>query len=88
MTDTASGVVAGQTAGLDLRHRQHAPIEDRIRQAKAPAARSRFSATGSFTSLPASPTADARSGSASTHLELDLGEDARRGQAAVATMSA
>ncbi len=29
------GVVAGQLAGLELRHRQHARVEDRIRQAKA-----------------------------------------------------
>ena len=30
-----AGVVPGQLAGLDLRHRQHARVEDRIRQAKA-----------------------------------------------------
>ena len=35
LTDTAPGIVAGQIAGLELRHRQHARVEDRIRQAKA-----------------------------------------------------
>jgi Transposase DDE domain group 1 len=35
ITDTPAGVVPGQLAGLDLRHRQHARVEDRIRQAKA-----------------------------------------------------
>src|SRR5664279_3726105 len=30
-----AGVVPGQLAGLDLRHRQHARVEERIRQAKA-----------------------------------------------------
>lgn len=35
LTDTADGVVPGQLAGLELRHRQHARVEDRIRQAKA-----------------------------------------------------
>ena len=35
LTDTAAGVVPGQLAGLELRHRQHARVEDRIRQAKA-----------------------------------------------------
>lgn len=35
ITDTPVGVVAGQLAGLELRHRQHARVEDRIRQAKA-----------------------------------------------------
>ncbi len=35
ITDTGHGVVAGQLAGLELRHRQHARVEDRIRQAKA-----------------------------------------------------
>ena len=35
ITDTPHGVVPGQLAGLDLRHRQHARVEDRIRQAKA-----------------------------------------------------
>lgn len=35
LTDTGPGVVPGQIAGLELRHRQHARVEDRIRQAKA-----------------------------------------------------
>ncbi|KAA8969107.1 IS1380 family transposase, partial [Mycobacterium sp.] len=35
LTDTADGVIPGQLAGLELRHRQHARVEDRIRQAKA-----------------------------------------------------
>ncbi len=35
ITDTPPGVVDGQPAGLELRHRQHARVEDRIRQAKA-----------------------------------------------------
>ncbi len=35
ITDTAHGVVAGQLGGLELRHRQHARVEDRIRQLKA-----------------------------------------------------
>lgn len=35
LTDTPTGVVPGQAAGLELRHRQHARVEDRIRQAKA-----------------------------------------------------
>jgi len=35
ITDTPTGAVPGQLAGLDLRHRQHARVEDRIRQAKA-----------------------------------------------------
>ena len=35
LTDTPPGVVPGQAAGLELRHRQHARVEDRIRQAKA-----------------------------------------------------
>ena len=35
LTDTAPGVIPGQVAGLELRHRQHARVEDRIRQAKA-----------------------------------------------------
>jgi hypothetical protein len=35
ITDTPTGVVPGQLAGLELRHRQHARVEDRIRQAKA-----------------------------------------------------
>jgi len=35
ITDTPNGVIAGQLAGLELRHRQHARVEDRIREAKA-----------------------------------------------------
>ncbi|MDT5085427.1 MAG: hypothetical protein QOJ61_2470 [Mycobacterium sp.] len=35
ITDTPTGVIPGQLAGLELRHRQHARVEDRIRQAKA-----------------------------------------------------
>ncbi|HLS74713.1 MAG TPA: IS1380 family transposase [Actinomycetaceae bacterium] len=35
LTDTPPGVIDGQVAGLELRHRQHARVEDRIRQAKA-----------------------------------------------------
>ena len=35
ITDTPPGAVPGQLAGLELRHRQHARVEDRIRQAKA-----------------------------------------------------
>ena len=35
LTDTGDGVIPGQLAGLELRHRQHARVEDRIRQAKA-----------------------------------------------------
>jgi hypothetical protein len=35
ITDTPPGVVPGQLAGLEWRHRQHARVEDRIRQAKA-----------------------------------------------------
>src|SRR5271166_7161976 len=31
LTDTPDGVVPGQLAGLELRHRQHARVEDRIR---------------------------------------------------------
>ncbi|UBV20821.1 IS1380 family transposase [Mycolicibacterium fortuitum] len=34
ITDTPTGVVAGQVAGLELRHRQHARVEDRIRELK------------------------------------------------------
>lgn len=34
ITDTGTGVVAGQVAGLELRHRQHARVEDRIRELK------------------------------------------------------
>ncbi|MFD7011433.1 transposase [Rhodococcus jostii] len=35
ITDTGTGVIPGGLAGLELRHRQHARVEDRIRQAKA-----------------------------------------------------
>ncbi|WP_454561667.1 IS1380 family transposase [Mycobacterium haemophilum] len=35
ITDTAPGLLPGQVAGLELRHRQHARIEDRIRELKA-----------------------------------------------------
>ena len=35
ITDTPDGVVPGQVAGLELRHRRHARVEDRIREAKA-----------------------------------------------------
>jgi hypothetical protein len=35
LTDTPVGVVPGQAAGLELRHRQHARVEDRIREGKA-----------------------------------------------------
>lgn len=35
LTNTWSGVVPGQAAGLELRHRQHARVEDRIREAKS-----------------------------------------------------
>ena len=35
LTDTEPGVIPGQAAGLELRHRQHARVEDRIREAKA-----------------------------------------------------
>ena len=35
ITDTPPGVVPGQLGGLELRHRQHARVVDRIRQAKA-----------------------------------------------------
>ncbi|TGD89142.1 IS1380 family transposase [Mycolicibacterium sp. CH28] len=35
ITDTPAGVVPGQVAGLELRHRQHARVEDRIRDLKA-----------------------------------------------------
>jgi Transposase DDE domain group 1 len=34
LTDTSQGVVPGQLAALELRHRQHARVEDRIREAK------------------------------------------------------
>jgi len=35
LTNTGPGIVPGQAAGLELRHRQHARVEDRIREAKA-----------------------------------------------------
>ena len=35
LTDTPPRVVPGQLPGLDLRHRQHARVEDRIRHGKA-----------------------------------------------------
>ena len=35
LTDTPNGVIPGQLAGLEMRDRQHARVEDRIRQAKA-----------------------------------------------------
>ena len=35
ITDTGHGLVCGQLGGLELRHRQHARMEDRIRQARA-----------------------------------------------------
>jgi len=35
LTDTGPRIVPGQLAGLELRHRQHARVEDRIRQGKA-----------------------------------------------------
>ncbi len=35
LTNTGPAVVPGQAAGLELRHRQHARVEDRIREAKA-----------------------------------------------------
>jgi Transposase DDE domain group 1 len=35
ITDTEPGVIPGQVAGLELRHRQHARVEDRIRELKA-----------------------------------------------------
>ena len=35
LTNTGPGVIPGQAAGLELRHRQHARVEDRIREAKA-----------------------------------------------------
>jgi hypothetical protein len=42
LTDTPNGVIPGQLAGLELRHRQHARVEDRIRQAKATGLRNLF----------------------------------------------
>ncbi len=35
ITDTGHGLVCGQLGGLELRHRQHARMEDRIRQTRA-----------------------------------------------------
>ncbi|GAW49591.1 MULTISPECIES: IS1380 family transposase [unclassified Nocardioides] len=35
LTNTGPGIVPGQAAGLELRHRQHARVEDRSREAKA-----------------------------------------------------
>jgi hypothetical protein len=35
LTDTGPGVIPHQIAGLELRHRQHARVEDRIREGKA-----------------------------------------------------
>ena len=35
LTDTPPGVIPHQVAGLELRHRQHARVEDRIREGKA-----------------------------------------------------
>jgi hypothetical protein len=35
ITDIGDRAIAGQTAGLELNHRQHARVEDRIREAKA-----------------------------------------------------
>ena len=35
LTDTPPGIIPGQVAGLELRHRQHARVEDRIRESKA-----------------------------------------------------
>jgi hypothetical protein len=34
LTDTPAGIIPGQAAGLELRHRQHARVEDRIREGK------------------------------------------------------
>jgi hypothetical protein len=34
ITDIPDGIIPGQTAGLELNHRQHARVEDRIREAK------------------------------------------------------
>lgn len=34
ITDTEPGAIPGQVAGLELRHRQHARVEDRIRELK------------------------------------------------------
>ena len=35
LTDTGRGLIPGQAGGLELRHRQHARVEDRIREGKA-----------------------------------------------------
>jgi hypothetical protein len=35
LTNTPPGVIPGQAPGLELRHRQHARVEDRIREAKS-----------------------------------------------------
>ena len=35
LTDNPDGQLPGQLAGLELRHRQHARVDERIRQAKA-----------------------------------------------------
>lgn len=35
LTDTDDDVIPGQLAGLELRHRQHARVEDRIRQGQS-----------------------------------------------------
>jgi hypothetical protein len=35
ITNTGHGLVCGQLGGLELRHRQHARMEDRIRQTRA-----------------------------------------------------
>ncbi len=35
ITDTPPGAIGGQVAGLEVRHRQHARVEDRIRELKA-----------------------------------------------------
>ena len=35
ITDTEHSIIAGQVAGLELRHHQHARVEDRIRELKA-----------------------------------------------------
>jgi hypothetical protein len=34
LTDTPAGVIPHQLGGLELRHRSHARVEDRIREAK------------------------------------------------------
>jgi Transposase DDE domain group 1 len=53
ITDTPAGVVPGQVAGLELRHRQHARVEDRIRELKATGLRNLPSVI--FSSLVARP---------------------------------